>query len=145
MEDPGSHFIRELDEERLEALIETMYLVAFADGEYGEAERVHFSKSIDGLTGGRLAGETFDHVIERIVRQLQSGGLDGCIASLKRRLDDPQLRQVALILATDMAAADGVLHPHERSLIIAMAKAFEMDPDAAREVLDGPTPEAETP
>ena len=90
------------------------------------------------LTDGKLAGEDFDHVVTRLSDALRRQGRDGCIASLKQRLDEPQLRQIALILAADMAAADGVLHPEERAVVLAMARAFGVGEDAAREVLDGP-------
>ena len=109
-----------------------------ADGEYGPSERAHFEKSVGVLTDGKLAGEDFDHVVTRLSDALRRQGRDGCIASLKQRLDEPQLRQIALILAADMAAADGVLHPEERAVVLAMARAFGVGEDAAREVLDGP-------
>ncbi|MEQ9325127.1 MAG: tellurite resistance TerB family protein [Polyangiaceae bacterium] len=138
MLDPGAHYVGSLDGDKLEALIETMYLVAFADGAYGPSERAHFEKSVGVLTDGKLAGEDFDHVVTRLSDALRRQGRDGCIASLKQRLDEPQLRQIALILAADMAAADGVLHPEERAVVLAMARAFGVGEDAAREVLDGP-------
>jgi tellurite resistance protein len=138
MEDPGPSFIRDLEGEQLEALVETMFLVAFADGDYGEAERKHFERSVAMLTGGRLGGESFDHVITRMVRRVRENGRDGCIGSLKRRLPTDHMRQVALILAMDMAAADGVLHPDERTFIEAMASGFGMTEHVMREVLEGP-------
>jgi tellurite resistance protein len=138
MHDPGADYIRGLTSEELEALVETMFLVAFADGEYGEAEREHFEKCVDMLTDGRMSGSSFDHVIQRMVTQMQTAGRDGYIGSIKRRLPSPHLRQIALILAMDMAAADGVLHPNERSFIEALGSAFDMHDTATREVLDGP-------
>ncbi|HHH27442.1 MAG TPA: hypothetical protein ENK57_03700 [Polyangiaceae bacterium] len=138
MHDPGAHYVRSLDADELEALVETMFLVAFADGDYGPEERAHFERSVAVLTGGRLAGEDFDHVVARLVEALQRRGRASCIASLERRLGEPQLRQIALILAADMAAADGILHPQERAVVLAMARAFGVGEDAAREVLDGP-------
>lgn len=138
MHDPGAHYVGSLDADKLEALVETMFLVAFADGEYGPRERAHFERSVGALTAGRLAGRDFDHVVRRLVDTLRDEGREGCIASLKQRLDEPQLRQVALILAADMAAADGILHPEERAVVLAMARAFGVGEDEAHEVLDGP-------
>lgn len=138
MTDPGTDFIRGLQAEELEALVETMFLVAFADGQYGEAERSHFEKCVAMLTSGRMSGESFDHVIQRMVTHMNTVGRDGYISSIKQRLPSPHLRQIALILAMDMAAADGVLHPNERSFIEALGRAFDMNDHATREVLDGP-------
>lgn len=138
MEDPGASFIRDLDQTELEALVETMYLVAFADGEYGEDERAHFERCVDMLTEGRMSGSAFDHVVAEMVAGIQAEGRDRRIASLKRRLPTPRLRQIALILAMDMAAADGVLHPNERSFVEALGVAFGMGEAGTREVLEGP-------
>jgi tellurite resistance protein len=139
--DPGAGYLPSLDDDKLEALVETMFVVAFADGEYGSEEREHFARSVDTLTGGRLAGSHFDHVVERTATELATMGRHGVIASIKTRLDDPTLRQVALILATDMAAADGVLHPEERAVIVGLASAFGMESDITRVVVEGPTGE----
>jgi tellurite resistance protein len=143
MDDPGADFVRDLDREQLEALVETMYLVAFADGEYGPEERAHFEQCVAMLSGGRLRGDDFDHLIERLSTTLAARGRDGVILSLKRRLNahgggTTRLSQVALILAIDMASADGVLHPNERSFIEALGTSLGVEPSTCREVIDGP-------
>jgi tellurite resistance protein len=142
MDDPGPAFIPSLEPAQLEALVETMYLVAFADGAYADAERDHFERSVRALTDGKLSGSSFSHLIARVIRDVDRHGRARCVASVKERLDDPQLRQVALILASDMAAADGVLLDSERRAIEAIADAFDMPPDSTREVLEGLTPVA---
>jgi tellurite resistance protein len=137
MDDPGPDFVPRLRREELEALVETMYLVAFADGHFGQAERVHFAVSVERLTGGRMAGDDFDHVLSRIGDDIVHYGRDHVIAAIKRRLAAP-LRQVALILAADLAAADGELHPDEQRLLLALARSFDINPAAARELIGGP-------
>lgn len=137
MDDPGTEFFDGLRDAELEALVETLYLVAFSDGSYSEPERARFAQSVSELTDGRMAGERFEHVIERVVRQLRDRGIESCVRALAARLEEPKLRSVALILASDMAAADGVLHPSERKLLLALADAFQMRPEEAGEVLDG--------
>ncbi len=138
MHDPGADFIGHIDEEQLEALVETMYLVAFADGEYGEQERAFFAKSVAFLSSDRLAPERFDPIIGQLLSRLSTLGREGCVASIKHRLKDHTTRAVALILAQDMAAADGKLHPNERRVLKSMAYAFDIGPEDTREVLDGP-------
>ncbi len=138
MNDPGADFLKELNTVQLGALVETMYLVAFADGEYGDEERTHFERCVAMLTEGRMSGDEFDHVIEGLVSDLRAKGRDGVIASLRQRLDSPRLRQIALILAMDMAAADGVLHPNERSFIEALGVALGVNDENRREVIEGP-------
>ncbi len=138
MHDPGADFIKHIDDEQLEALVETMYLVAFSDGEYADREKAFFAKSVAFLSDNRLAPDRFDPIIGRLHSQLSSLGREGCVSSIKERLKDHTTRAVALILAQDMAAADGKLHPNERSVLLSLARAFDMDPKDTREVLDGP-------
>ncbi|HZO13285.1 MAG TPA: tellurite resistance TerB family protein [Polyangiaceae bacterium] len=136
MDDPGAEFIVELADHELEALVETMYLVAYSDGSYSAPERARFAHCVSKLTDGRMAGAHFDHVVARIVCRLRDDGMEACVRALRDRLA-PRLRSVALILASDMAAADGVLHPAERKLLLSLADAFQMHPEETREVLDG--------
>jgi putative long chain acyl-CoA synthase len=138
VDDPGAAFLSELGHGELEALVETMFLVAFADGHIGEAERAHFEHSVADLSGGRVHSEQFEHVVAQVRDRLEREGRDACIQAIEQRLATPELRQVALILAGDMAAADGTLHDAEREIIVSLAKAFGMSDDVTREVLDGP-------
>jgi tellurite resistance protein len=135
MDDPGARYVPRLEPDQLEALVETMYLVAFADGRFGPEQRNHFERCVSSLTDGRMAGDGFAHVIDRVSA---TPDRDQTIASLRHRLPTEELRQIALILATDMAAADGVLHPEERHVVNAIAEAFDMDEAAISEVFEGP-------
>lgn len=137
MEDPGAEFLQQIDEEQLEALIETMYLVAFSDGELSEPEQAHFAACVAELTLGRMTPDQLEHVLTRVIGRLREGDRQACIASLKDRLSSQKLQEVALMLAGDMAAADGVLHSHERQLLLALANAFEMPPDSTRQAVEG--------
>jgi len=140
VDDPGEDFIVKLDEDKLEALVETLYLAAFADGEFSEQERAHFGRSVEYLTRGRLVGARCDELLARAKQHFESHGRDRCIDAVKRRLVAPNERLVALVLATDMVAADGVLHPAERELVLAMAAAFDISQRQALDMLDGLDP-----
>jgi tellurite resistance protein len=137
MLDPGEDFLGTMRSDQLEALVEAMILIAFADGDYAATERERFAKSVEMLTAGRLSADAFNHVVDRVVTALGSRGWQACIHSLTARLDTPALRHVALILASDMAAADGVLHDDERTLLLAMATSFGLQAEQTREVVDG--------
>ena len=138
VDDPGPEFIDALKSDELEALVETMYLVAFADGDFGEEERAHFHLCVDRLTGGRLTGDAFEHLVDRVVSQLATEGHEGCVAAIKQRLPTDELRQIALILASDMALADGILHPAEREVVAALASSLGIDAQITQEILEGP-------
>lgn len=138
MDDPGDEFIHDVDDDTLEALLEAMYLAAFADGEFSENERTHFAESVASLTRGRLAGDEFERWLSRVVEQHASGGRAARVSAIKDRLTTPDARRIALVLASDMAAADGVLHEAERELILSLAEAFDISHEEASELLEGP-------
>jgi tellurite resistance protein len=137
MEDPGENFIHRIDDDTLEALVETMYLAAFADGEFSDEERARFTESVEFLTRGRLAGSASQALLARVVEQHQSGERAARIATIKQRLTSVEVRRIALVLASDMAAADGVLHDAEREVILSLADALEVSRAEVEELLGG--------
>ena len=78
--------IRDLEAPELEAVVEVMFLAAFADGDFGEEERVHFLKSIESLTDRSLSGETLAHLVTRITGELQTKGRAAQLASVAERI-----------------------------------------------------------
>jgi uncharacterized tellurite resistance protein B-like protein len=123
--------IKELDEPRLEALIEAMFLAAFADGEFSEPERKHFFSSIESLTDRRISGITLEALMARMKADLDSSGLAARLASVKVRLESPGARKAALALSIQLVASDGVVRTSERDLILAMADVMEIDRETA--------------
>ena len=101
--------LQSLGDAKLEALVEVMFLAAFADGEFSDVEREHFVKSVESLTDGREAR----------------------LASVKARLPDAGSRKVALSLVIQVTAADGIIRTSERELILETAEALEIDRDEA--------------
>lgn len=127
--------LRELDDPKLDALIETMFLAAYADGEFSEDERQHFTKSVESLTDRRLAGERLDALVARIEKDLAASGRDARLAAVKERIPDASARKVALSLAIQVVAADGLIRTSERELILEVAEALEVDRDEAADLV----------
>ena len=96
------------------------------DGEFSYEERARFTESVEFLTRGRLAGSASQALLARVVEQHQSGERAARIATIKERLTSVEVRRIALVLASDMAAADGVLHDAEREVILSLADALEV-------------------
>lgn len=132
--------IRDVEEPKLEAIIELMFLAAFADGDFGDEERVHFLKSIESLTDRRVHGDTLGHLVTRIVQDLQAQGRTARLASVKERIGDHGARKVALSLAIQVTAADGIIRTSERELILEAADALEIDHDEAADLVNSATP-----
>ncbi|MEJ7729841.1 MAG: tellurite resistance TerB family protein [Polyangiaceae bacterium] len=114
----------DFDSPKLEALVEVMFLAAWADGELGPEERVQFARSVETLTDKRVEGGTFEALFERLSKQLSSEGRPARLATLKARLPDEAQRRVALALAVQVMAADGLIRTSERELIAVVAVAL---------------------
>ncbi|WP_437312858.1 tellurite resistance TerB family protein [Sorangium sp. So ce385] len=127
--------LQTLDEPNLEALVELMFLAAFADGEFSQEEKVHFSRSVESLTDRRIPQSTMDELIRTVVEQLQKEGRAARLASLKERLPTPQARKVAFSLAAQVVVADGIVRNSERELLLDVAAALELDQTEAADVV----------
>lgn len=128
-------FVRDFDDPKLEALTEMMFLAAFADGELSDEERKHFQASVESLTDGRFGGAKFDLFFAKMQQTLESEGRDARLASVKERLSDPNARRVALSLAVQVTAADGIIRTSERELIMETAEALDIDVDVAADIV----------
>jgi uncharacterized tellurite resistance protein B-like protein len=127
--------IADLEAPELEAIAEVMFLAAFADGDFGDEERVHFTKSIESLTDRSLSGETLAHLVTRITGELQAQGRAARLASVADRLKDPGARKAALALAIQLTAADGIIRTTERELILEAADALGIARDVAADLV----------
>jgi uncharacterized tellurite resistance protein B-like protein len=127
--------IREFEAPQLEAVVELMFLAAFADGDFGEEERVHFLGSIESLTDRTLSGSTLETLLARITAELAAEGRDARLASVKTRLVDLGARKAALALAIQLTAADGIIRTSERELILEAAEALDVSRDLAADLV----------
>jgi len=124
-----------LSNAKLEALVEMMFLAASADGDFSDVERQHFLQSIESLTDGRLAKPALEGLLDQARADLEASGRDARLAAVKERLPDPGARKVALSLAIQVTAADGIIRTSERELILETAEALEIDRDEAADLV----------
>jgi uncharacterized tellurite resistance protein B-like protein len=127
--------VRAFDEPKLEALVELMFLAASADGDFSEEERRHFASSVESLTDRHISGETFERLVVRIQADVREAGRARRLAAVKERLSTPALRRVALSLAIQITAADGIIRTSERELLLEAAEALEIDQDEAADLV----------
>jgi tellurite resistance protein len=123
--------LQALGEAKLEALVEVMFLAASADGEFSPVERAHFLKSVESLTDGRLPTARLATLVAEAGEALEREGREARLLSAKGRLPDAGARRVALSLAIQVTAADGIIRTSERELILETADALEIDRDEA--------------
>jgi tellurite resistance protein len=132
--------IHALEAPKLDAIIEVMFLAAFADGDFGEEERAFFLTSIESLTDRAATRETLGELIERIEARLRAEGREARLAAVKEQLTDPGARKAALGLAVQLTAADGIIRTSERELILEVAEALEIDRDVAADMVAKASP-----
>ena len=120
-----------LGDTKLDALVEVMFLAASADDDFSDVEREHFVKSVESLTDGKIAHARLETLVTEATAALERDGREARLASVKARLPDAGSRRVALSLAIQVMAADGIIRTSERELILEMAEALEIDRDEA--------------
>jgi tellurite resistance protein len=128
-------FVKDLDDTRLEALVEMMYLAATADGEFSAEERHEFVKHANELTVGVASQEKLEGLIDRVRRAVDSDGRDARLAAVKNRLPDPGARRLALALAIRVTASDGIIRTSERELIMETAEALGIEGTVAADLV----------
>jgi tellurite resistance protein len=127
--------VQGLSSAKLDALVEMMFLAASADGDFSDVERQHFLQSVESLTDGRLAKVALEGMLDRAKKDLEASGREARLSAVKERLPDAGARRVALSLAIQVAAADGVIRTSERELIMATADALEIDREQAADLV----------
>lgn len=127
--------VQGLSNAKLEALVEMMFLAASADGDFSDVERKHFLQSVESLTDGRLAKATLEGLLDRAQADLEAGGRQARLTAVKERLPDPGARKVALSLAIQVTAADGIIRTSERELILETADVLEIDRNEAADLV----------
>jgi tellurite resistance protein len=127
--------VQGLSSAKLDALVEMMFLAASADGDFSDVERRHFLQSVESLTDGRLAKAALEGLLDRAQQDLQASGREARLSAVKERLPDAGARKVALSLAIQVTAADGIIRTSERELIMETADALEIDRDQAADLV----------
>jgi len=128
-------FVKDLGDEKVEALVEMMFLAAAADGELGDEERKLFLKSAENLTSRLITGDKLEAVLALAKKKLDESGREARLAAVKDRLPDLTARKLALSLAIQVTAADGVVRTSERELIMDTAAALGIDGDTAADMV----------
>lgn len=125
----------DLDEPRLHALVEVMFLATVADGELGTDEQARFEESVLALTKGQLARETLSALTGRMAKDLEASGREARLKAIRARLPNEQERTLAFSLAVQVASADGIVRTSERELLVELAEGLELDRDAAADLV----------
>jgi len=116
-----------LDEPKLEALIEIMYLAAYADGSFAPEERAHFARSVQSLTDRKVTPEMLDKIVTRLDAARKAAGTKTLIAGARAALGSAGACRVALSLAIGVIMADGKVTDSERSMLYEIGAALGLE------------------
>lgn len=128
-------FVLQLGEGEIAALVETMFLAAEADGDVGAEELEHLSSTIERVTSGGVTQARARALVSAAQEALAASDRAHRLLSVKAALTPPQ-RKHALLLAIQVAAADGRIRTAERELILETAEALEIDGDTAADLVN---------
>jgi hypothetical protein len=131
---------RDLARSELEAMFEAMFLAAFADDDFSDLEREHFAKRVAELSGGFVAGESFDALLAQVTRELFTHGLEQRLSTLAPRLPRENHRLIALKAASEVAR-QGELKSSERALLVQLGQALELAPAIVESAIEEQSPE----
>lgn len=124
-----------LDEPKLEALIEIMYLAAYADGSFAPEERAHFARSVQSLTDRKVTAEMLDNIVARLDGARKAAGTAALIAGARATLGSAGACRVALSLAVGVIMADGKVTDSERSMLYEIGSALGLERSATESLL----------
>ena len=74
-------------------------------------------------------------LLDRAKADLAQSGREARLLAVKERLPDAGARKVALSLAIEVTAADGIIRTSERELILETAEALDIDRDQAADLV----------
>ena len=130
--------LQSLEIPRLEAVVELMFLAAYADESVTSEERAIVHAQVVDSTHGRLGRDTIDAMLIDIEATLAQHGREARFESIRRRLGDAKMRTAALAIAATILRADQLLDPREVAWMARAARALEIPVDEALALLARP-------
>jgi tellurite resistance protein len=124
-----------LEAAKLEALIEMMFLAATADEEFDAKERAQFDANVALLSDEKLESARLAEIVETAERALEQSGREARLKALRALLPELELRKLAMALAIQITAADGLIRTSERDLILDTAELLDIDRDEAADMV----------
>jgi uncharacterized membrane protein YebE (DUF533 family) len=127
-----------LEINKIEALLEMMFLAAYVDGEVSDVERAAFKSQIVAGTEGQLQVDMVEMFMGHIERNLAHEGREERLVAIRERIPEERMRRAALEIAARILRVDGALNVDEIAFLGRAAEALELDPRVVRELVDKP-------
>lgn len=118
-----------------EAIVESAFLVANADGDFDERERDAFEHVVLSACDGRVAERQISALLEDLSDQLAEDGIDKRVGMVARSVSRPDHAQEVLRVASLLAYVSGGVSPVERQTLDKLAGALGLTATATSSAL----------
>mgnify|MGYP001548897969 FL=1 len=126
-----------LSESKLQAFLETILLVAYADGEFAESEKDRLVSRVHELSGETLDKSALEEKVLALQPPSYRSGEDRGerVKRLRDVLDSEELCRIAFTIAVEVAHVDGGIGVREGSTLAATAREFGLSSTEALDLL----------
>jgi tellurite resistance protein len=118
-----------------EAVVESAYLVANADGEFDDTERSTFERVVVTACEGMVAEQQIHALIEDLRDLLAEDGIDKRVSMVARSINKPEHQQEVLRVAALLAQVSGGVSQIERDVLDKLCGAFSLPEQALKRAL----------
>jgi tellurite resistance protein len=118
-----------------EAIVESAFLVANADGTFDEEERNAFAKVVFEASGYRVTARQIEAIVKDLATQLEEDGFEKRVTVLGQSIKKYVHRREALLIAALLAWVSAGVSPVERRALEKIAVVFELPESMVDEVL----------
>jgi tellurite resistance protein len=119
----------------VEAMVQLMFIVARADGDFSPTERRRFLDTVQSLSAGKLQSTDLLSLIEQTERTIEEVGLDQHLKSLAGQFSDELARRLAYGLCAQVALSDGTYQDAERQVLDQIASILSLSPEDDEEIV----------
>jgi|GEM_PF-2732419 len=119
----------------VEAMVELMFVVARADGDFSPVERRRFLETVESLSAGQLQSTDLLALIEQTERTIDEVGLEQHLTRVAKQFSDELACRLAYGLCAQMAMSDGNYQDVERQILNRIAVALNISPEDDEEIV----------
>jgi tellurite resistance protein len=129
--------LKDATDEELDAFVQLVVLVAYADGDLSEDEEKLLLESVRGLAGDRADDDRLKELMVELppLSRSSSNWRADRISDLKKHLSKPELRNEVFRVAVDVARSDDRIGFREGRMLVNIVSELDIDNSFAQEVL----------
>lgn len=134
-----SHPFDDVDESEARAVVDSMALAVFADGEINDDEEIEINELVSEMRWSWAEDLLADDYVKTSLAKAQeivaSNDLAAAAKSIAERLDDGRYHYLFEMLAR-IIASDGTVEDSEKSFLMVVASEFEISEATADDIID---------